>query len=122
VSVGLTRRHFFATLAAVTASVPHAARAADDRPVFTFFRAFDCPHCKQAKPFVTQLEQQHPELRFESFEVKKDKDGRRRFAKEVKRLGIADPGVPLFVLGDAYVMGWVPPKTKRDVRRMIRRR
>lgn len=117
-----SRRQLLAVLAgAVVAGLPRAAQADDDRPVFLFFFAFDCPHCKKAAPFVKKLEAQNPDVRFESWEVKKDKEGRRRFAKEVKRLGIADPGVPLFVCGDEHVMGWLGAETRRAVREMLAR-
>lgn len=118
---GSSRRQLLGLLAgAVVAGLPSPTRA-DDRPLFQFFHAFDCPHCKKAKPFVAKLEKQHRGVRFESWEVKKDAEGRRRFAKEVKRLNIRDPGVPLFVCGDAHVMGWLGAETERCVRQMIAR-
>lgn len=117
-----TRRQLLTALAAaVAAGLPGSAWAADERPLFLFFHAFDCPHCKKAKPFVAKLEKQHKGVRFESWEVKKDPEGRRRFAKEVKRLQIRDPGVPLFVCGDAHAMGWLGAETERCVRQMIAR-
>ena len=96
-----------------------SALSADERPPFSFFYAFDCPHCHKAKPFVAKLEKQHRELRFESWEVKKSPEGRRRFAEEVKRLKIRDPGVPLFVCGNTHVIGLVPGETEKCVRKMI---
>jgi thiol-disulfide isomerase/thioredoxin len=117
-----SRRKLLGALAfALAAGSAGAARADAERPLFLFFHAFDCPHCEKAKPFVAKLEKQHPHLRFESWEVKKDRDGRRRFAKEVKRLSICNPGVPLFVFQDQYVMGWLGAETERSVRRMIAR-
>lgn len=118
---GPSRRQLLGLLAGVVvADLPGPARA-DDRPLFLFFHAFDCPHCKKARPFVAKLEKQHEDVRFESWEVKKDAEGRRRFAKEVKRLKIRDPGVPLFVCGDAHVMGWVGAETERCVRQLVAR-
>lgn len=92
---------------------------ADERPTFSFFYAFDCPHCQKAKPFVAKLEKQHRDLAFESWEVKKDPEGRRRFIQAVKRLKIRDPGVPLFACGNQHVMGWIPGETEKCVRKMI---
>lgn len=118
----LHRRQFVLAFALFALARGRDARGADaPRVRFSFYYAFDCPHCKKAKPFVVELQKRHPALHFEYWEVKKDKEGRRRFSREVKRLGIQDPGVPLFVCGDEYVLGWEPPKTARAVRRMIRR-
>ena len=117
-----SRRQLLGVFAgAVASGLPAPARGADERMLFSFFLAFDCPHCKKAKPFVAKLEKQHSDLRFESWEVKKDPEGRRRFAKEVRRLRIRDPGVPLFVCGDEHVMGWLGAETERCVRQMIAR-
>jgi len=71
-------------------------------------------------PFVRRLEREHHDVRFEWYEVKKSKAGRRRFAREVKRLGIRKPGVPTFICGDEWVMGWTD-ETERCVRRMLAR-
>lgn len=100
---------------------PRRARAAGDRAVvFSFFWAEGCPHCQRAMPFVRRLEREHHDVRFEWYEVKKSKAGRRRFAREVKRLGIRKPGVPTFICGDEWVMGWTD-ETERCVRRMLAR-
>ena len=117
----LSRRGLLAALAGLVVTRPEPARADDDRPLFTYYWGVGCPHCARAKPFVAKLRKQHRDLRFEAYEVRKDKDGRRRFAKEVKRLGIRDPGVPLFVCGDEHVMGWVSGETQPAVREMIAR-
>lgn len=93
----------------------------DERPAFLYFWAVGCPHCKQAKPFVTKLEKQHRELRFEAFEVKKDPKGRKRFAEEVKRLKIDKIGAPTFVCGDRFVVGFEKGKSERLVRDLARK-
>lgn len=92
----------------------------DSRPAFLFFWAVGCPHCKQAKPFVAKLEKQHRDLRFESWEVKLDKEGRKRFAEEVKRLKIEKIAAPTFVCGDRFVVGFTKGKSERAVRDLAR--
>ena len=120
-SLTLSRRSLLAALAGFVVARPHPARADDERPLFSYYWGVGCPHCARAKPFVAKLRKQHRDLRFEAHEVRKNKDGRRRLAKEVKRLGIRDPGVPLFVCGDEHVMGWVSGETQPAVREMIAR-
>ena len=120
--VSSRRRVLLAFLGALAAArmAPKSARAADEPPVFLYFWAVGCPHCARAKPFVKQLEREHRDVSFEWYEVKKDPAGRRRFAREVKRLGIEKPGVPAFICGGGYVLGWVGKETRLAVRALLK--
>lgn len=84
-----------------------------------FFWGVGCPHCEEAKPFIEQLKQEHPSLQVESIEVRRDPEGRARFIALVGELGVSAPGIPTFVHGQDYVVGFTPGTTERAIRRMV---
>ncbi len=110
----MLRRVLVLVVAAVVALLASRARAADD-PLL-FFWGVGCPHCEEAQPWVEQLRREG--VRVESIEIRRDAAGRARFDAEVKRLSITAPGIPLFVLGDRYVVGY----QQAEVRAMLQGR
>jgi hypothetical protein len=54
-------------------------------------------------------------------EVRQDAEGRRRFLETMKELGANAIGVPTFVIGKAYVVGYVKGETDREVGAQVRR-
>lgn len=86
-----------------------------------FFWGVGCPHCEEAKPFVDTLAKEHPALRVEAIEVRRDPEGRRRFIETMQRLDAAAVGVPTFVTGDAYVVGFAKGETEGELRAMVDR-
>lgn len=105
---------------AAPAASPAPASLPAALPPLLFFWGVGCPHCEEAKPLVGELERQGGDLRIERIEVRQDPAGRERYLAEVERLGITAPGIPLFVLGDRYVVGYREGVTGGDVRAMIR--
>lgn len=89
--------------------------------VLLFFWAIGCPHCEQAKHFVDALEKNDPRLHVERIEVRQNSQGRHRFITTMKRLSASAVGVPTFVVGDAYVVGYVPGETEREVTALVHR-
>lgn len=102
--------------AGAAAAAPLAERS---RVTLHFFWAVGCPHCEQAKPFLERLRRQRPGLVVEAIEVRQDPAGRARFFEVVRRLGIATFGVPLFVVGERYVTGFVPGETEPQVEALV---
>ena len=85
-----------------------------------FFWGVGCPHCEDAKPFVAALANEEPRLRVEAIEVRKDPEGRRRFLETMRRLGATAVGIPTFVAGESYVVGYAGDETARRVRTMVK--
>jgi len=83
----------------------------------TFFWGIGCPHCEEAEPFVASLEASG--VRVERVEVRRDPEGRRRILAEVERLGVGAPGIPLFVVGDRWAIGFVRGETDARVLEML---
>lgn len=105
----------------VSASSPAPPEAAAARVQLVFFWGIGCPHCEEAKPFLDALVKEEPRLSVESVEVRRDPEGRRRFLETMKRLGATTIGVPTFVVGDSYVVGYLRGETDREVREMVTR-
>jgi hypothetical protein len=118
---GLSRARRITILAAALAAWPAGAQVpppAGGPAVVRFYWGVGCPHCEHAKPFVDGLEAEG--IRVERFEVRRDPEGRRRILAEVERLGIGAPGIPLFVVGDRWAMGFTPGDTDVTVRALAR--
>lgn len=113
-AVAMLRRVILFVIAVLLALLPGRANAADE-PLLFFF-GVGCPHCAEAEPFVDALRREG--VRVESIEIRKDAAGRARFEAEVARLGITAPGIPMFVLGDRYVVGY----QQAEVRAMLQGR
>ncbi len=95
--------------------------AASSPTVLTFFWGVGCPHCEEAKPFVDALEKDERRIRVERVEVRRDAQGRTRFVEQMTRLGAAGAGVPTFVIGDGYVVGYARGETDGEVRELVLR-
>lgn len=101
---------------ASSAASPAGGEAAE---VLLFFWGVGCPHCEAAKPFLEELRRQRPELRLESFEVRQDPLGRRRFAQELERLQVPAPAIPAFVHGERYVLGFSPGTSEAELSALV---
>ncbi|HVY46736.1 MAG TPA: thioredoxin family protein [Minicystis sp.] len=84
-----------------------------------FFWGVGCPHCREAEPLVRAVEDENPRLHVEAIEVRQDPEGRRRFVDTMRRLGAASVGVPTFVIGEHYLVGYAEGDTDVRLRAMI---
>lgn len=86
---------------------PANARSAPrPRVALQFFWGVGCPHCEEARVFLGQLQRDRQHLSVEAIEVRNDPVGRRRFIDTMRRLGTTASGVPTFVVGDRYLVGF----------------
>jgi hypothetical protein len=99
--------------------VPPPPEPATTLVTLQYFWGVGCPHCEEAKPFVESIEKKDRDLRVERWEVRKDPKGRQRFIDTMKRLGAKAVGIPTFVVGSRYVVGFQKGTTEREVERMI---
>ena len=104
-----------ASLPAEPAPSPAAPELARKR--LLFFWGIGCPHCEDAKPFLSGLEQEG--VAVERVEVRQDAAGRERFIESMRHLGAGAVGVPTFVVGDAYVVGFSGAGTEKEVRALL---
>jgi hypothetical protein len=117
-----TARRTWLALAAVTALglAGCPSSSAESRAPLLFFWGVGCPHCADGEVYVERLEKELPRLRVERWEVWRDPNGRRRFAEEVRRLQIPNPGVPTFICKDRYYVGFTKGQSERPVRELAR--
>ncbi|MBO4441828.1 thioredoxin family protein [bacterium] len=90
------------------------------KPVFYFLYSTGCPHCIKAKPFVESLRDKYPQVEFRLLEVTGSEENRYIYYAKVKKLGITSNGVPLFVIGKNYRMGF-DESLKSEIEEMIRK-
>lgn len=83
-----------------------------------FFWGIGCPHCEAAQPFLGALERGGVQV--ERVEVRQDPAGRKRFVERMKQLRAGAVGIPTFVIGDAYVVGFTGQPSEREVRALLR--
>lgn len=86
---------------------------------FYFFHSYRCPHCKDALPFIEKFKKEYPSIRFLNLEVLKHKDYRELFRKKSRAMGIKGGGVPTFILGDSYVIGFQEGRHDKMLQNMI---
>jgi glutaredoxin len=65
-----------------------------------------CPHCTDAKAFLTQLQQERPGLDVRLHAVDADAAARDRLIALSRAAGAWPPGVPTFVIGDRVLIGF----------------
>jgi len=85
-----------------------------------FYWGAGCPHCEEAKLFVRKLEQEPAAPKVRWVEVRENPEGRACFLADVERLGISAPGIPMFVRGDRFEIGFQEGTSEERIRTMLR--
>lgn len=65
-----------------------------------------CPHCEKARAFLEQLGRERPHLEIVVRDVGIDREARDELARLAQRHGVAPVGVPAFLIGDVFLMGF----------------
>ncbi len=86
---------------------------------FRFFYSDMCPHCKQAHPFIEELKTKYPSIKFEEYEILNSAENRALFNKTVDDFGIQGAGVPAFVIGKDYLIGFKENFTEKQIVAML---
>ncbi|MBK9259851.1 MAG: thioredoxin family protein [Polyangiaceae bacterium] len=84
-----------------------------------FFWGIGCPHCEEAKPAVEALAKERPDLRIESIEIRQNAVGRQRYIDTMERLGAEAVGIPTFVVGNSYIVGYTKGETDEQLRALV---
>jgi glutaredoxin len=106
-----------AIIALVVAAIPTLA-AASEKVIEVYTRA-GCLHCVEARQFLDELVGERPDLSIVERDVGGDPAALARLRQLTARAGIATPGVPSFVIGDAIVVGFDPETTPARVRSLL---
>lgn len=90
-----------------------------DLSTFYFFYSNRCPHCKAAHPFINKLKKEYPKIDFRELEVLKVPENRKLFMKMVSEKGIQGGGVPTFIFGEKFVVGFQEGHHDKLIREMM---
>ena len=75
-----------------------------------FVRA-GCPHCEAAKGFLKELQRERPAVRIVIYDIAEDSIARKRLATLAAEKGIANIGVPTFLIGAELIVGFLSAET-----------
>lgn len=114
--LGLGLVGFVALSAGAQPARPHDAGGG--REPLLYFWGVGCPRCDEAKPVLERLSQEL-EVPVVRIEVRQDAEGRARFLAECERLGIQAAGVPTFILGDRYLVGFRGEASEQALRGLL---
>ena len=71
-----------------------------------FFWSSRCPHCKEARPFIESLPENHPWIRLHSLEIYDHRENRSEFERMAKTVGIVPQSVPTFMWCGQHYTGY----------------
>ena len=99
---------FLLVVVIISGLVPLAEAA--DAPVLYLFWGDGCPHCEKEKEFLHELQQRYPQLEMRWFETWEHQELKNLADAIRKAYAIERASVPLTVLGNWTVIGFVSPE------------
>jgi glutaredoxin len=75
-------------------------------PNLEVFVRSGCPHCEAAKMFLAELQRERPSLQIAVYDLAENPAARQRLASLSTERGIADFGVPAFLVGKQLLIGF----------------
>lgn len=70
------------------------------------FWRIGCPHCEKARTFLQSAAARDPGLRLHEYEINAEPQNLRAFARAVEHFAIANPAVPLVIVGAQHWVGY----------------
>ncbi len=86
-------------------------QAGEPVPDLEVFVRTGCPHCETAKAFLKELQRERPALRIVIYDIAEDSTARQRLATLAAERGIANIGVPTFLIGAELIVGFLSAET-----------
>lgn len=100
----------FATIIVLLGAIAQCAASGEKTALecetIVVFVSASCPHCADAKAFLSDLGHAEPRLRVDYREVTDDSNARQQFFAFVERHGIERPGVPTFDICGRVLVGF----------------
>ncbi len=81
-------------------------RAEESAPDIEAFVRAGCPHCESAKVFLDKLQRERPSLKIAIYDIAEHSAARERLALLAAERGLADFGVPAFLIGGELTIGF----------------
>src|SRR5262245_23986939 len=73
-----------------------------------FYYGATCPHCHEEMKWFPELEKMYPGVRIEKYEVWFDAKNKVLLEERMKELGENPQGVPVNVIGEKVIVGFLP--------------
>jgi glutaredoxin len=86
-------------------------QAGEPAPEIEVFVRAGCPHCENAKAFLKELHRERPAVRILIYDIEEDLTARKRLATLATERGIANIGVPTFLIGEELIVGFLSAET-----------
>jgi glutaredoxin len=90
-----------ALLLALAAALAHA-----QQPTLEMWSRDGCPYCAEASTYLDELRQRRPDVRIVVYDIYRDAGARERFLALSEQNGVQRPGVPSFLIGGEFLVGW----------------
>jgi cytochrome c biogenesis protein CcdA/glutaredoxin len=81
---------------------------ASDKVIMEVYWGETCPHCKNQKPFLRELEARYPELSVRQYEIYNSQFNRDMYVHAAKEHGVEARGVPAVFVGGKSFFGDAP--------------
>jgi glutaredoxin len=72
-----------------------------------------CPYCAEARVFLLELQHRRPGVEIVVYDIVRDPAARQRFLALSESNGVGRPGVPSFLVGNSFLVGWDGAPTER---------
>ncbi|RQW77579.1 MAG: hypothetical protein EHM62_08320 [Methylococcus sp.] len=83
----------------------HGVESRPTADVYLFWKV-GCPHCIREKDFLHRLKLEQPALRIHELEISGNPRSLEAFRAVIEQARIANPGVPLTVIGEQVIEGY----------------
>lgn len=98
------------------------AQAGEKSIDFYLFYSITCGSCTKARQFIREIKPEYSQIAFHELEIVKNRKNQELFMELNEELRISVPGVPVFILGDEYIVGFTDDaRNKRRIIALIER-
>lgn len=102
------------------AGFPGIANAADSLPLSAyFFYGNGCPHCRQERQYLGELESRYPSFKIYEFEIYENRENLAIMKESAKTLGASVNGVPFLIIGNRYFIGYLEGTTSEEIKKRV---
>lgn len=101
--------------------LPNFVFAQEAAPVYiSFFYGDGCPHCAKEARFLQKLQQEFPNVQIKAFEIYNHPQNAELLSKVSQKLNIRISGVPLVIIGEETITGYLNDQTTgARIRRIV---
>ncbi|UCD69393.1 MAG: NrdH-redoxin [Betaproteobacteria bacterium] len=106
-----------ASLLILIAAIPQIVSAAPN--AIEMWGRQGCPYCAEAKDYLAELQRRQPDTKIVYYDVVRDAAARERFVMLNAAHQVTTPGIPAFLVGDHYLIGWNATDTPTEIEAIL---